>query len=75
MARLFQRTVTGFKQIATGIDEASRIIWDQSSDSEKLLIGLILLMSGLFIFVVPIVWAARYVAQDRHRDRSPLSPY
>jgi len=65
MARLAQRT-------ATAIDEMSRTIWDQSNDSEKFFIGLVLIMTGLIVPVVPIVWVARYVAQNRHRYRHPL---
>lgn len=65
MARLAQRT-------ATAIDEMSRTIWDQSNDSEKFFIGLVLIVTGLIVPVVPIVWVARYFSRNRHRYRHPL---
>ncbi|MDL5362432.1 hypothetical protein [Halalkalicoccus sp. NIPERK01] len=55
MAGLIQRT-------AESIDEMSRSIWDDSSQLEKAVIVVFLLVTGLAIPVVPIVIVARAVA-------------
>ncbi|ADJ14320.1 hypothetical protein [Halalkalicoccus jeotgali] len=55
MAGLIQRT-------AESIDEMSRSIWDDSSQIEKAVIVVFLLVTGLAIPVVPIVLLARIIA-------------
>lgn len=56
MPGLIQRT-------AESIDEMSRSIWGESSQLEKAVIVVFLLVTGLAIPVVPIVLLARYVAR------------
>lgn len=56
MPGLIQRT-------AESIDEMSRSIWDESSQLEKAVIAVFLLVTGLAIPVVPIVVLARYIAR------------
>ena len=55
MAGLIQRT-------AEGIDGLSRSVWDDSSQLEKAIIAVVLIVTGLVIPVVPIVLLARYLA-------------
>ncbi|ELY58512.1 hypothetical protein [Natronococcus jeotgali] len=55
MADLIQRT-------ADGIDDLSRAVWDDSSQLEKAIVAVFLIVTGLAIPVVPIVMVARYVA-------------
>ncbi|NKE36707.1 hypothetical protein GWG54_12945 [Natronococcus sp. JC468] len=55
MADLIQRT-------AEGIDDLSRAVWDDSSQFEKAIVAVFLIVTGLAIPVVPIVMVARYVA-------------
>lgn len=55
MAGLIQRT-------AEGIDQMWRSIWDDSSRGEKLVIAVVLVVTGLAIPVVPIVYLARFIA-------------
>lgn len=50
------------QRIADAIDEMSRSIWDESSQVEKAVILVFLLVTGLAIPVVPIVVLARYIA-------------
>lgn len=56
MPGLIQRT-------AEAIDDMSRSIWDNSSQLEKAVIAVFLLVTGLAIPVVPIVFVARYIAR------------
>ncbi|NHX37677.1 MULTISPECIES: hypothetical protein [Halolamina] len=55
MTGLVQRT-------AARIDSLSRSVWDDSSGTEKLIIAVLLVVTGLAIPVVPIVLIARYIA-------------
>ncbi|SFR52208.1 hypothetical protein [Halogeometricum limi] len=55
MAGLVQRT-------AQSIDQMWRSVWHDSSRGEKLVVALVLLVTGLAIPVIPIVWIARFVA-------------
>ncbi|XVH32018.1 hypothetical protein ACNS7O_02220 [Haloferacaceae archaeon DSL9] len=55
MANLVRRT-------AAAIDDMSRSIWDDSSQFEKAVIVVILIITGLAIPVVPIVLLARFIA-------------
>ncbi|AEH39031.1 hypothetical protein Halxa_0430 (plasmid) [Halopiger xanaduensis SH-6] len=55
MAGLIRRT-------ARAIDEMWRSIWHESSRAEKVVIAVLLLVTGLAIPVLPIVWIARIVA-------------
>lgn len=55
MPGLLQRT-------AEAIDQMSRSIWDDSSQVEKAVILIFLLITGLAIPVVPLVALARYIA-------------
>lgn len=55
MAGLIQRT-------AQAIDDMSRSIWDDSSQTEKAVIAVFLIVTGLAIPVVPIVILARIIA-------------
>ncbi|MFC6838123.1 hypothetical protein [Halomarina ordinaria] len=55
MAQLIQRT-------AQSIDDMWHSIWHDSSRAEKVLIAIVLLVTGLAIPVVPIVWIARIIA-------------
>ncbi|MFC4440319.1 MULTISPECIES: hypothetical protein [Natrialbaceae] len=55
MAGLVQRT-------AEGIDSLSRSVWDDSSQLEKAIVVVILVVTGLVIPVLPIVLVARYLA-------------
>ncbi len=50
------------QRIAQAIDEMSRSIWDESSRFEKIIIAIVLVVTGLAIPVVPIVVLARYIA-------------
>lgn len=50
------------KRTAEAIDEMSRSIWDDSSQAEKAVILIFLLVTGLAIPVIPIVALARYIA-------------
>jgi hypothetical protein len=55
MAGLIQRT-------ATAIDDMWHSIWHESSGAEKVLIAIVLVVTGLAIPVIPIVWIARWIA-------------
>ncbi|WP_436345541.1 hypothetical protein [Natronorubrum sp. FCH18a] len=55
MAGLVQRT-------AEGIDSLSRSVWDDSSQLEKAIVAVILIVTGLVIPVLPIVLIARHIA-------------
>ncbi|WP_306060716.1 hypothetical protein [Natronococcus wangiae] len=55
MAGLIHRT-------AQAIDEMWRSIWHESSRTEKVVIAIVLLVTGLAIPVIPIVWIARIIA-------------
>lgn len=55
MAELVQRT-------AESIDDMWRSVWGESTTAEKVLIAVVLLVTGLAIPVVPIVLLARIVA-------------
>ena len=55
MAGLVQRT-------ARGIDDLSRSVWDDSSQFQKAIVAVVLIVTGLVLPVVPIVLVARYVA-------------
>ncbi|MBX0296474.1 hypothetical protein [Haloarcula nitratireducens] len=55
MAGLIQRT-------ARAIDDMWQSIWHDSSRAEKIVIAIILLVTGLAIPVIPIVWIARIIA-------------
>ena len=56
MAGFVQRT-------AEGIDSLSRSVWEDSSQFEKAIVAVILIVTGLVIPVVPIVMLARYIAK------------
>lgn len=55
MPGLVQRT-------AQAIDDLSRSVWDDSSQFQKAIIAVVLVVTGLVIPVVPIVLLARYLA-------------
>lgn len=55
MAGLIQRT-------AQGIDDTWQSIWHESSRVEKVVVAVVLIVTGLAIPVIPIVWIARIVA-------------
>ena len=55
MAGLIQRT-------AQAIDDMWHSIWHESSRAEKIVIAILLLVTGLAIPVLPIVWIARFIA-------------
>ncbi|ELZ19344.1 hypothetical protein C477_08388 [Haloterrigena salina JCM 13891] len=55
MAGLIQRT-------AQAIDDMWQSIWHESSRAEKIVIAILLLVTGLAIPVIPIVWIARIIA-------------
>jgi hypothetical protein len=55
VADLVQRT-------AQSIDDMWQSVWHDSSSGEKLLVAIVLLVTGLAIPVIPIVWIARFVA-------------
>lgn len=55
MAGLVRRT-------AEAIDDMSRSIWDDSSQREKAIVAVVLIVTGLAIPVVPIVLLARFIA-------------
>lgn len=55
MAGIVQRT-------AEGIDDLSRSVWDDSSQFQKAIVAVVLIVTGLVIPVVPIVLLARYLA-------------
>lgn len=50
------------QQTAEAIDGLSRSVWDDSSQLEKAIVAVVLIVTGLAIPVVPIVLVARYVA-------------
>ncbi|MFC6726891.1 hypothetical protein ACFQE1_21440 [Halobium palmae] len=56
MAGLIQRT-------AEAIDDMWRSVWHDSSTAEKVIIALLLIVTGLAIPVIPIVWVARIIAR------------
>lgn len=55
MAGLIQRT-------ARAIDDAWHSVWHESGRTEKVVIAVLLIVTGLAIPVIPIVWIARFVA-------------
>ncbi|WP_226040308.1 hypothetical protein [Natrinema sp. DC36] len=55
MSGLIQRT-------ARAIDDMWQSIWHGSSRAEKVVIAIVLLVTGLAIPVIPIVWIARIIA-------------
>ncbi|EMA31790.1 hypothetical protein [Natronobacterium lacisalsi] len=55
MAGLIQRT-------ARAIDDMWHSIWHESGRAEKIVIAVLLLITGLAIPVIPIVWIARIIA-------------
>ena len=55
MAGLIQRT-------AEAIDGTWHSIWHESSRTEKVVIAVALVVTGLAIPVIPIVWIARIIA-------------
>lgn len=55
MAGLIQRT-------AEAIDDMWKSIWHESSQGEKVLIAIFLIVTGLAIPVIPIVLLARVIA-------------
>ncbi|WP_169330573.1 hypothetical protein [Halogeometricum pallidum] len=56
MAGLIQRT-------AQAIDDMWQSVWSDSSTAEKIVIAIILIVTGLAIPVIPIVWLARIIAR------------
>lgn len=56
MAGLVQRT-------AQSIDDMWQSIWGDSSTAEKIVIAIILIVTGLAIPVIPIVFLARIIAR------------
>lgn len=54
MAGLVQRT-------AAAIDDMWNSIWHESSQGEKVVIAVVLIVTGLAIPVIPLVWLARFV--------------
>ena len=55
MAGLIQRT-------AQAINDMWQSIWHESGRAEKVVIAIVLLITGLAIPVIPIVWIARIIA-------------
>lgn len=55
MAGLIQRT-------ARAIDDTWDSIWHESSRGEKVVVAVVLLVTGLAIPVIPIVWISRFIA-------------
>lgn len=55
MAGLIQRT-------ARAIDDTWHSIWHESSRTEKIVVAIVLLVTGLAIPVLPIVWISRFIA-------------
>jgi len=51
------------KRTATAIDDMWQSIWGDATRTERILIAVFLLVTGLAIPVVPIVWLARLVAR------------
>lgn len=51
------------KRTATAVDDMWHSIWHESSTIEKLVIAIILIVTGLVIPVIPIVWIARWLAR------------
>ena len=56
MAGLIQRT-------AEAVDDMWRSIWHDSSTTEKALVAVVLIVTGLAIPVIPIVFLARIIAR------------
>ncbi|WP_162993905.1 hypothetical protein [Halalkalicoccus subterraneus] len=50
------------KRTAQAIDDMSRSIWDDSSQTEKAVVAVLLIVTGLALPVVPIVILARIIA-------------
>ncbi|WP_440008965.1 hypothetical protein [Halomicrococcus sp. SG-WS-1] len=55
MVGIIQRT-------AQAIDDMWQSVWHESSRGEKVVIAIVLLVTGLAIPVIPIVWIARIIA-------------
>ena len=55
MAGLIQRT-------ARAIDDTWHSIWHESSRGQKVVVAILLVVTGLVIPVLPIVWIARFIA-------------
>lgn len=55
MAGLIQRT-------ARAIDDMWHSIWHESGRAQKVVIAVILIVTGLAIPVIPIVWLSRIIA-------------
>lgn len=51
------------QQIAQGIDESRRAVWDQRGRGGKLLILVLLIVTGAALPLIPIVVVARWIAQ------------
>ncbi|ADB61990.1 hypothetical protein Htur_3125 [Haloterrigena turkmenica DSM 5511] len=51
------------QQTAEAIDGLSRSVWDDSSQFQKAIVAVVLIVTGLVIPVVPIVLVARYIAR------------
>jgi hypothetical protein len=50
------------KRTARAIDDAWQSVWHESSRIQKILIAIVLVVTGLAIPVIPIVWIARIIA-------------
>jgi hypothetical protein len=55
MAGLIQRT-------ATAIDDMWQSIWGDASSTERIIIAIFLIVTGLALPVIPIVLLARFIA-------------
>ena len=50
------------KRTAQAIDDAWQSVWHESSRAQKVLIAIVLVVTGLAVPVIPIVWIARIIA-------------
>lgn len=50
-------------RIARGIDDVTRAVWDDSGTGVKLLVAVVLVVTGLAIPLIPLALVARYLAK------------